>query len=213
MIVMNPPIRTLLIDDHRHVHQVVETLLHSVADICLVGQGSNGNEAVRLCEQLKPDLILMDVVMPRLDGVQATKFISEKFPHVKILVLSSFQDHESVHAMLRNGAVGYLTKGELTNQLVSTIRTAHQGNVVLSPEIAQQLLKQPEVEKAQRFHLTDRELEVLVLMASGQTMKEIGHNLVISSATVKFHISNIQSKLGAQSRSEALIVAAKNNLV
>ena len=210
---MNTAIRILLIDDHRHIHQIVEKLLENVNDIVIVGQGNNGREAIQLCEQLQPDLILMDVVMPVIDGVQATKYINEKFPDVKILVLSSFQDHESVHTMLHYGAVGYLTKGELATQLVSTIRTTYQGNFVFSPEIASQLLSQPNTEKAQRFHLTDRELEVLVLMATGQTMKEIGQSLVISTSTVKFHISNIQSKLGANSRSEALIIAAKNNLV
>ena len=118
---MNTAIRILLIDDHRHIHQIVEKLLENVNDIVIVGQGNNGREAIQLCEQLQPDLILMDVVMPVIDGVQATKYINEKFPDVKILVLSSFQDHESVHTMLHYGAVGYLTKGELATQLVSTI--------------------------------------------------------------------------------------------
>lgn len=207
------PIRVVLIDDHRHVHQAVTILLETAVDIELVGQGSNGREAITLCQQLQPDLILMDVVMPIMDGVQATRAIREQFPAIKILVLSSFQDHESVHAMMVSGAVGYVTKNALTYELVNTIRTTYRGHVVLSPEAAAQLLHQPPPDTAPRFHLTDRELEVLVLMAEGLTMGEIAARLVVSQSTVKFHISNIQTKLGVNTRSEALIVAAKNNLV
>jgi len=207
------PIRVVLIDDHRQVHSVVATVLHAAADILLVGQGANGAEALTLCQELQPDLILMDVVMPVMDGVQATQLIRERFPQQKILVLSSFQDHESVHAMLKNGAAGYITKNALTHDLVNAIRTTHQGNIVLSPEVATQLIRQEQPVKAPRFHLTDRELEILVLMASGLTMSEIAAELVIGQSTVKFHITNIQTKLGAATRSEALIIAAKNNLV
>lgn len=207
------PIRVVLIDDHRHVHQAVAIILEAADDIELVGQGSNGRDAIALCQQLHPDLILMDVVMPVMDGVQATKAIREQFTAVKILVLSSFQDHESVHAMMQNGAVGYITKSALTHDLSDTIRTAYQGNIVLSPEIAAQFLSQNPPNTAARFHLTDREIEVLVLMAEGLTMSQIAAKLVISQSTVKFHISNIQTKLGVATRSEALIIAAKNNLI
>ena len=204
-------IRVLLVDDHRSIHKTIEVLLRDVEGIELVGQGGNGRDAVQLCEELEPDLLLIDVVMPIMDGVEATKEISERFPHTKIL--ASYQDHESVHSMLHNGAVGYLTKAELTSQLVSTIRATYQGNVVLSQEVADYLLNPTRLQKAERLSLTDRELEVLVQLASGQTMKEIAQELVISSSTVKFHIKNIQSKLGVESRSEALVVAAKNNLI
>jgi NarL family two-component system response regulator LiaR len=153
----------------------------------------------------------MDVVMPVMDGVQATIAIREQFTAVKILVLSSFQDHETVHAMLQSGAVGYISKSALTYDLIDTIRTTYRGKVVLSPEAAAQLLHRPD--SAPRFHLTDRELEVLVLMAEGLTMNQIAARLVISQSTVKYHIANIQDKLGVQTRTEALIVAAKNNLI
>lgn len=206
-------IRVLLIDDHRQVHQAVSTILATVDDIELVGQGSNGLEGINLCAELKPDLVLMDVVMPVMDGVAATAVIHEQFPNIKILVLSSFQDHESVYAMLRSGAAGYVTKSALTHELIDTIRTTQQGQVVLSPEVAERLLQQDPPKKIERFHLTDRELEVLVLMAGGQTMNQIAQDLVISPSTVKFHINNILAKLGVKTRSEALIVAAKNNLV
>lgn len=207
------PIRVVLIDDHRQIHTMVAVLLNAAADITLVGQGANGAEALTLCRELQPDLVLMDVVMPVMDGVQATRLIQKQFPQQKILVISSFQDHESVHAMLKNGAVGYITKSDLSYDLVNAIRTAHHGHIVLSPEVATKLLDHEPPTQAPRFHLTDRELEVLVLMASGRTMSEIASELVISQSTVKFHITNIQSKLGVTTRTEALIVAAKNNLV
>jgi NarL family two-component system response regulator LiaR len=208
-------IRVVLIDDHRHVHLAVAAILATAVDIELVGQGSNGRDALALCQQVQPDLVLMDVVMPVMDGVQATKVIREQFTAVKILVLSSFQDHESVHAMLHGGAVGYISKSALTHDLIPAIRTTYQGNIVLSPEATAHLLHSPEsaLDSAPRFHLTDRELEVLVLMAEGLTMAEIASRLVISPSTVKFHIANIQSKLGVNTRSEALITAAKNNLI
>lgn len=212
-MMIGEPIRVLLVDDHRQVHQAVAAILRMVDDIELAGQGSNGQEAIDLCAELAPDLVLMDVVMPVMDGVTATAIIHEQFPDVKILVLSSFQDHESVYAMLRNGASGYVTKSALTSELIDTIRTAHQGQVVLSPEVAARLLQQESSSAVERFHLTDRELEVLVLMAAGHTMNQIGQKLVISPSTVKFHINNILAKLGVKTRSEALIIAAKNNLV
>lgn len=212
-LVADKAIRVILVDDHRHIHQAVSLILEAVDDIELVGQGGNGQEALTLCEQLHPDLILMDVVMPIMDGVQATQRIHEQFPDIKTLVLSNFQDHESVHAMLKSGAAGYVTKSALTHELVDTIRTTYQGQVVFSPEVVAQLLSPDKPIAAPRFNLTDRELEVLVLMATGQTMSQIAQELFISQSTVKFHIANIQDKLGVDTRSEALIVAAKNNLV
>lgn len=207
------PIRVVLIDDHRQLHDIVAALLKGVAEIVLVGQGANGQDALHLCAELLPDVILMDVIMPVMNGVEATRLIHERFPQIKILVLSSFHDHESVYSMLRNGAVGYLLKGELSQDLVHTIRTTHQGQVVFSPEIAARLIHPPTSTTVQRFRLTDRELEILVLMAEGLTVGQIGHRLTISQSTVKFHTTNILDKLGVQTRSEALIFAAKHNLV
>ena len=210
---MTPPIRVVVVDDHRQVHQAVTAILDAADDIELIGHGGNGQEALALCEDLNPDLILMDVVMPMMDGIQATQIIHERFPQIKILVLSSFQDHESVWAMLKNGAAGYITKSALLQDLSDTIRATHKGKVVFSPEVATHLLNRSQPEVAKRFHLTDRELEVLVLVAGGQTMGQIAQELFISQSTVKFHITNILAKLGVETRSEALIVAAKNNLV
>jgi NarL family two-component system response regulator LiaR len=205
------PIRVILIDDHTQIHRAIDILLRPVADIILVAQGANGKDALYLCEQYQPDVVLMDVIMPVMDGIQATKILNERFPEIKVLVLSSFQDHESVYSMLRNGAVGYLTKSTLSKDLVETIRTTFQGKMVFSSEVGAHLVSKPQ--PLIDFHLTDRELEVLVLMADGLNMPEMAEKLVISPATVKYHINNICKKLGVRTRSEALVLAAKNNLV
>lgn len=205
------PIRVVLVDDHAQMHRIIHTILGATTDIKLVGQGANGQEGIALCEQYQPDVALMDVVMPVMGGIEATKVLHERFPSVKVLVLSSFQDHESVYAMLRNGAVGYLTKSSLAQDLAETIRATFQGKMVFSSEVGAQLVSPPQ--PAVDFHLTDRELQVLVLMAEGMNMPEMAAKLVVSPATAKFHMENICRKLGVRTRSEALVVAAKNNLV
>lgn len=206
-----PAIRVVLIDDHFQIHDIVSTLLNQTPDIKLVGQGANGEDALRLCELYQPDVVLMDVVMPVMDGIKATKILHENYPDIKVLVLSSFQDHESVYTMLRNGAVGYLTKSSLSEDLVETIQTTSQGKMVFSPDIVKQFLSPPQ--PAINFHLTDRELEVLVLLAEGLTNQQSALKLSISQSTLKFHMNNIYNKLGVQTRSEALVLAAKNNLI
>ena len=116
------PIRVVLVDDHIQMHKIVEAILHTIPDIKLVGQGANGEEGLYLCKQYQPDIVLMDVVMPIMDGIEATKVLHTQFPDLKILVLSSFHDHESVYTMLRNGAVGYLTKDSLAQELAETLK-------------------------------------------------------------------------------------------
>jgi NarL family two-component system response regulator LiaR len=204
-------IRVVLIDDHFSIHNIVSTLLSQTPDVKLVGQGANGEDALDLCARVQPDIVLMDVVMPIMDGIEATQLLSERFPSVKVLVLSSFQDHESVYAMLRNGAVGYLTKGALSQDLVETIRVACQGKMVFSEDVVDKLVSPPQ--PAVDYHLTDRELEVLVLLAEGLTNQLSARRLSISQSTLKFHMTNIYRKLGVQTRSEALVLAAKNNLI
>ena len=205
------PIRVVLADDHAQMHRAVQVILGSTPDIKLVGQGANGEEAIALCEQYQPDIVLMDVVMPVMDGIEATQVISERFPEIKILVLSSFQDHESVYAMLKNGAVGYLTKSSLADDLAETIRAICQGKMVFSSEVGAQLVSPPQ--PAVDYGLTDRELEVLVLLGEGLTNQQSAQKLSISQSTLKYHMTNIYRKLGVQTRSEALVLAAKNNLI
>lgn len=204
-------IRVVLVDDHYQIHNAVREILGTTQDINLVGQGANGREGVALCEQYLPDIVLMDVVMPLMDGIEATKVLHERLPDIKILVLSSFQDHESVYTMLRNGAVGYLTKSSLAEDLPETIRATVQGKMVFSSEVGAHLLSPPQ--PIENFKLTDRELEVLVLLAEGLTNQQSALKLSISPSTLKFHMSNIYEKLGVQTRSEALVLAAKNNLI
>jgi NarL family two-component system response regulator LiaR len=207
----NSPIRVILVDDHFQVHRIVQEILFTTPDIRLVGQAANGQEGIELCEYYQPDIVLMDVVMPIMNGIEATKILQERLPKIKVLVLSSFQDHESVHTMIRNGAVGYLTKSSLTEDLVETIRATFQDKMVFSREAGVHLAtpSQPAVD----FNLTDRELEVLVLLAEGLTNQQSALKLSISTSTLKFHMANIFQKLGVQTRSEALVLAAKNNLI
>jgi NarL family two-component system response regulator LiaR len=206
-----PSIRVVLVDDHQQMHQIVRATLGATTDIKLVAQGANGQEGLALCEQHQPDIVLMDVVMPVMDGIEATRILHERFLNMKVLVLSSFQDHESVYAMLRNGAVGYLVKSSLAQDLAETIRSTVHGKMVFSSEIGAQLMSPPQ--PALDFHLTDRELEVLVMLAEGLTNQQSAQKLSISQSTLKFHMTNIFHKLGVQTRSEALVLAAKNNLI
>lgn len=204
-------IRVVLVDDHFQMHRIVQTILGATEDIKLVGQAANGQEGLNLCEQYQPDIVLMDVVMPVMGGIQATQVLHERYPDIKVLVLSSFQDHESVYAMLRNGAVGYLTKGTLAEDLAETIRATCQGKMVFSSDVGAQLVSPPQPSKD--YHLTDRELEVLVHLAEGLSNQQTALKLSISTSTLKYHMNNIYEKLGVQTRSEALVLAAKNNMI
>ncbi len=211
-MVQKPPIRLMLVDDHRRVHEAVMTVLRVAEHIHLVGQCSNGEEAVNLVAELRPDVILMDVLMPVMDGVAATHRIREAHPDVKILALSSFQDEESVHAMLSKGANGYVLKSQIADDLVKTIEVIMAGKAVFSPEVAQQLLNPGKAERP-TYGLTEREHEVLRLMAEGLNNAEIAAKLTISRSTVKFHLTNVLLKLGVETRAEAIVLAAKNGLI
>lgn len=207
-------IRVILIDDHPWIHEMVTTALQEVSDIVLVGQGHNGAEAVRLFEYYTPDIVLMDIVMPEMDGIEATAHLLEKFPHAKVLALSSFQDERSIYGMLKNGAVGYLLKTDLSDELATTIRTIQGGNTVLSPQVTQIIMETSTTKSDNvQFGLTDRELEVLQLLAEGLTNGQVAEKLHISTPTVRFHLNNIVEKMGVATRTEALVIAAKNNLV
>jgi two-component system, NarL family, response regulator LiaR len=205
-------IRVILIDDHSNIHKIVTTALMVAEDIELIGHGNNGTDALTLCAQHLPDIVLMDVVMPVMDGIEATTLLRRAYPGLKILVLSSFQDDESVHAMLANGANAYILKGSLARDLVATIRMVWSGHTVLAAEVTDTLLHAP-AEPKQKFGLTHREAEVLRYMASGLNNGEIAAKLSISASTVKFHIANILQKMGVETRPEAIVLASKNNLI
>lgn len=207
-------IRIILVDDHIKVHRAIVAAIDFWDDFELVGQASNGEEALHLCEECQPDLVLMDVVMPVMDGIQATRAISEQFPHIKVLALSSFQDEDSVRAMMEAGAVGYLLKTSSIVDLAQTLRAAYSGTAVFSAEVTQALLHaSPAAVPPPEYGLTPREYEVLKLMIEGLNNRQIAEALVVSQSTAKFHVSSILAKLKVESRVEAVALAVEQNLV
>ena len=206
-------IRVILIDDQQAVHDTVSALMKTVDDMSLVAQGYRGEEAVDLCNLCHPDLLLMDVVLPSISGIEATKLVRKRFPKLKVLALSSFREYEYIKEMLDNGATGYLVKDALVDDLINTIRATHQGITTLSPEVTQLILSSPSPDTQQDFGLTAREYEVLQLMAEGRNNGQIAKALDISIATVRFHVVNLLQKMNVETRSEALVLAAKIDLV
>lgn len=207
------PIRLILIDDHRLVHEAVETIIQTQTDIELVAHGDNGAEAIQLCETYQPDVILIDVKMPIMDGANASKIIHERFPNIRILVLSNFDDDTIVHQMLQNGASGYILKNSLLADLVITVRAVHMGNSVFAKPITTKLIYGYEPAPSLDFGLTRREQEVLKYMAEGLSIQEIANILIVSPSTVKFHLNNVLQKMGVATRVEAVVLAVKNNLI
>jgi NarL family two-component system response regulator LiaR len=206
------PIRVLLVDDHTVVRSGLAAVLSSLDDMQLAGEAGNGQEAIRLCEQVKPDVILMDLVMPVMDGVAATKTIHERWPDTKIITLTSFGDKDLVEGALKAGAISYLIKSISAMELATAIRGAMAGKSSLSPEAAQVLMQNLK-EPGKTYALTEREHEILALMVSGLGNNEIAERLIVSRSTVKFHVSNILSKLGVTSRTKAVALALRNKLV
>jgi len=207
------PVRILLVDDHAVVRSGLGAVLMTYDDMSLAGEASNGEEAVHLCRTLKPDVVLMDLMMPVMDGVTATRTIHESQPDIHIIALTSFGEKELVEGALKAGATSYLLKTVSAAELIAAIKGAMVGKTSLSPEAAQILvqgLKQP---KAEAHGLTEREGEILALMVDGLANHNIAARLVVSQSTVKFHVSNILSKLGVTTRTEAVAMALKNKLV
>ena len=206
------PIRVLLVDDHAVVRSGLAAVLASLDDMQLAGEAGNGQDAIRFCERVKPDVILMDLVMPVMDGVAATRTIHERWPDIKIITLTSFGDKDLVEGALKAGAISYLIKSISALELADAIRGAMAGKSSLSPEAAQVLMQNLK-EPSSTFTLTEREHDILVLMVSGLGNNEIAERLIVSRSTVKFHVSNILSKLGVTSRTEAVALALRNKLV
>jgi NarL family two-component system response regulator LiaR len=205
-------IRVLLADDHSKIHRSIAAVIDFIDGMVLVGQASNGEEAVQLCREYQPDIVLMDVVMPQLNGIEATRLIREEFPNIKILALSSFEDEDSVRDMLLAGASGYLLKHGSIDDLADTIRAAISDKAVFSPEVTQALLRGTDGPHHD-YGLTSRELEILRLMIEGMSNTAIAETLTISPSTAKFHVGNVLSKLGVTSRVEAVAMAVAQNLV
>jgi NarL family two-component system response regulator LiaR len=207
-----PRIKVMLVDDHAVVRSGLSAFLSVVPDLELIGEAEKGDEAVRRCGLLHPDVILMDLMMPGTDGVTATRLIHEKYPAVHVIALTSFPEDDLVQKALQAGATGYLMKNVSARELADAIRAAHKGKMTLSPEAAQ-ALAQAAAQKHEGAELTDREKEVLKLMVEGLNNQEIADRLVVSLSTVKYHISNILSKLQVDNRVAAVTLAIQKKLV
>jgi NarL family two-component system response regulator LiaR len=207
------PIRIMLVDDHRVVHQALAEMISFIEDFELVAQASNGQEAIVLCREHLPNVILMDVVMPGMDGIQASRRILAENPLTKILALSSFQDDVSVNSMLKTGAVGYVLKNTPVDRLESIIRTVHEGKSVIDSQLMKKIVFPDVQSHSGDINLSGRELEILKMVASGMSYNAIADSLGISLSTVKFHIANILSKLKVETRSEAIVVATKHGII
>jgi two-component system, NarL family, response regulator LiaR len=206
-------IQVLLVDDHRMVREGLAVFLQVSDDLELAGEAENGAEAVALCEQLRPDVVLMDLKMPQMDGATATRLITERWPQTRVIALTSFQEEGLVQAALEAGAISYLLKNVSAEALGDAIRSAHAGRPTLAPEAAQDLVRSATKGPQPGDDLTPREREVLGLLARGLNNKEIAQTLFVSQSTVKFHVSRILAKLEAGSRTEAVALALQHHLV
>jgi len=206
-------IQVMLVDDHNVVRSGLATFLRAYDDLELVGEAKNGLEALNLCRKKKPDVILMDLMMPEMDGIAATRAILADYPDIRIIAMTSFEEEELVQGVLSAGAMGYLLKNVTADELAKAIRDAVSGRSTLSPEAATALIHATRPTKQPLFDLTEREREVLNLVVQGQSNQQIADALVISVATVKAHISSILSKLQVSSRTEAIAFAIKNKII
>lgn len=206
------PIRVMLVDDHTMVRRGLSTFLKTFDDLELVGEADSGEAAIQLCGEVLPDVILMDMVLPAMDGAACTRVIRQKFPQVQVIALTSFKTGDLVRNALEAGAIGYLLKDVSADELVQAIRAAHVGRATLSPEVAQTL-----VEAASQLppgpSLTARELDVLALMVEGLNNVQIAGKLTVSPSTIKSHVSNILAKLGVASRTEAVTLALRSGIL
>lgn len=218
---MTVPIRVMVVDDHTMVRKGLATFLKVFEDestdskpaLELVGEAANGSAAISLCAEIQPDVILMDMVMPDMDGVVATRVIRQKFPEVQIIALTSYKEGDMIKNALEAGAIGYLLKDVSADELAGAIRAAYAGRATLSPEVAQSLVETANRPRAPGQDLTKREREVLSLMIEGFGNKQIAGKLGVSPSTIKSHVSNILSKLGAASRTEAVALALRNHII
>jgi NarL family two-component system response regulator LiaR len=207
------PIRVMIVDDHDMVRRGLVTFLMVCPDLELVGEATDGEEALRLCEQVRPDVILMDLVMPKMNGTEATRAIRERWPQVQVVALTSFQEKKLVQGALQAGAISYLLKNVTVDELGEAIRAAYAGRPTLAPEATQALIQATSQGPAPGHDLTPREREVLALMIEGLNNPEIAGRLGVSRSTARAHVSSILSKLGVSNRAEAVALAVRRKLV
>ncbi len=210
---MSEVVRVLIVDDHDIVRRGLVNMLDAFDDLELVGEASGGEQALQMCDTLTPDVILMDLVMPHMNGVTATERIHTMYPDIRIVVLTTFQEENLVQGALEAGAISYLLKNVSIDELANAIRNAYEGRATLAPEAAQVLISAATRPRQVGHDLTEREREVLALIVEGLSNREIADHLTISHSTVKNHVSNILSKLNASNRAEAVATALQNNLV
>jgi two-component system, NarL family, response regulator LiaR len=205
----------VFVDDHEMVRIGISAYLSAQPDIEVVGEASNGREGVKLALELKPDVILMDLVMTEMDGIEATKQIIDSWPDAKIIIVTSFLDDEKVYPALEAGATSYMLKTSKASEIANAVRSTYEGQSVLEPEVTGKMMMKMRKKEPTALHeqLTNREMEILLLMAQGKTNQEIGDELFIALKTVKVHVSNILGKLEVQDRTQAVIYAFKHSLV
>jgi NarL family two-component system response regulator LiaR len=210
---MSEPIRVMIVDDHDMVRKGLATFLKVNADLELVGEARDGQEALRMCAQVRPDVVLMDLVMPEMDGTTATRLILEKWPEVRVLALTSFQEKDLVREVLQAGAIGYLLKNVTVDELAEAVRGAYAGRSTLAPEAAEALIQTAARQPERDYDLTPREQEVLALLVEGLSNPDIAERLSVSRSTARAHVSNILSKLEVSNRAEAIALALRQKLV
>jgi len=201
----------LVVDDHSVVRQGLHMFLGDDEDLAVIGEAPNGREAVDLARQLAPDIVLMDLLMPEMDGVEATRLIRQEMPDVEVIALTSVLEDALIYDAMRAGAIGYLLKDTEAYELRRAIKAAAAGQVQLSPEVARRLMQELRVPDSPET-LTEREKEVLQLLANGLSNREIAEALVIGEKTVKSHVSNILGKLNFTSRTQAAVYALRTGL-
>lgn len=210
---MPPPIRVLVVDDHPMVRRGLTTFLKVFEDFELAGEAADGEVALQLCGRVAPDVVLMDMVMPIMDGITATQAIHQQFPKIQVIALTSFKDEGLVAKALQAGAISYLLKDVSANELAQAIRAAHLGRATLSPEAAQVLVEAATQPPTPGHDLTEREWAVLALLVEGLNNTQIAQHLGVQVSTIKSHVSHILAKLGVASRTEAVALAVRHHLI
>lgn len=207
-------IKVLLVDDHEMVRMGVSAYLSTQSDIEVVGEAENGRKGSELALQLRPDIILMDLVMDEMDGVEATRAIIQEWPEAKIVVVTSFLDDEKLYPVIEAGATSYLLKTSRASDIADAVRATYDGETVLEPKVTGKMMSRMRQKKEQPLHddLTEREFEILLLIAEGKSNQEIADELFIALKTVKTHVSNILNKLNVSDRTQAVIYAFRHQL-